>query len=251
MDFLFDYYPYSPGRLATWHPGVGVYLEGNWSPRSSATCYTFTQQGWTVDVRRADLSRLRAALAILEGTASRSAQHSCFGMHEWAMVYQLEPGEIRHEKQPLRVGQDEIADTVHDVGLRCTHIDAFRFFTPAAEPLNAHTPTRKTQPLLEQPGCIHANMDLFKYAMWFQPYLPGDLVLDCFDLAVTAREIDMRASPYDLESLGYAPIAVETSDGRREYAGHQQEIARRAAALRAHLIALLADTHETVRTLVR
>ena len=28
-DFLFDYYPYSPNRLATWHPGAGVVLEGD------------------------------------------------------------------------------------------------------------------------------------------------------------------------------------------------------------------------------
>ena len=27
QDFLFDYYWLSPGKLKTWHPGVGVALE--------------------------------------------------------------------------------------------------------------------------------------------------------------------------------------------------------------------------------
>ena len=89
-----------------------------------------------------------------------------------------------------------------DIGLRCTHIDAYRFFTPAAVPLNAHEPTRATQHEWEQPGCLHANMDLYKYAMWFQPFTSSDLVADCFALARQARELDMRAAPYDLVDLG-------------------------------------------------
>ena len=81
-----------------------------------------------------------------------------------------------------------------------------------------------------------ANMDLYKYAMWFQPYISGNLVVDCFELSVYAREIDMRASPYDLEHLGYSPIAVETIDGRREYASAQRDIAAKAESLRQRLI---------------
>lgn len=44
--------------------------------------------------------------------------------------------------------------------LRCTHYDAFRFFTAPARPRNAVTPTREAAPDLEQGGCLHANMDL-------------------------------------------------------------------------------------------
>ena len=29
-DFLFEYYPYRPGQLAQWHPGIGVLLD--WVP---------------------------------------------------------------------------------------------------------------------------------------------------------------------------------------------------------------------------
>ncbi len=130
------------------------------------------------------------------------------------MVYRLDPAQVRHEQQPLRLPIDAISEAVDNVGLRCTHIDAFRFFTEEAAPQNTLLPTRANQPDLEQPGCLHANMDLFKYAMWFQPYVPGELVLDCFELACRAREIDMRASPYDLAELGYPPIRIENPEGR-------------------------------------
>jgi len=247
LDFLFDYYPYSPGRLRTWHPGLGVELLGDWDPPSCADHYVHSNGHWSVDPKRASGKRLDLALSILEGTESRSAQFSCFGMHEWAMVYRADSETIRHDKQPLRLSIEEISATVDDVGLRCTHIDAFRFFTEAAVPMNSTTPTRANQPDLEQPGCLHANMDLFKYAMWFQPYVPGELVLDCFALAVQAREIDMRASPYDLADLGYSPITLETPDGRREYAIAQKQLADDARSVRRRLVQGLRELQGAAR----
>ena len=251
MDFLFEYYPYSPGRLRTWHPGLGVILQGTWSPTSGMQAYLHTAEGWTVDPRTADPQRLGLTLRILEGTAARPAQHSCFGMHEWAMLYRASPTDIRHRGQALRLDIDAVSRTVDEIGLRCTHIDAFRFFTTAALPLNATTPTRASQPDEEQPGCLHANMDLFKYAMWFQAYVPGELVLDCFELSVRAREIDMRASPYDFSELGYAPIRLETPAGRQEYVGEQRMLADAAAAVRSRLVRelrALADVNISVQT---
>jgi hypothetical protein len=46
----------------------------------------------------------------------------------------------------------------------------------------------------------------------------------------------MRAGPYDLSALGYAPVPIETQAGRAEYARAQAEFARRAAPLRDRLI---------------
>jgi len=247
MDFLFDYYPYSPGRLRTWHPGLGVHLAGDWQPTSCADHYVRDGDCWTVDPQRASTPRLRLALAILEGTQSRPAQFSCFGMHEWAMVYRLDPAQVRHTQQPLRLSIDDISEAVDDVGLRCTHIDAFRFFTDEAAPQNTLLPTRANQPDLEQPGCLHANMDLFKYAMWFQPYVPGELVLDCFELACQAREIDMRASPYDLADLGYEPIPLETTGGRQHYAHLQRGLAKDAEPIRERLTATLTNVAHQVQ----
>jgi hypothetical protein len=248
-DFLFDYYPFSPAKLSAWHPGYGVVLEG---PDASAYLaspgYVQVPGGVTADPSRlaGKIPRLDLAIRILSGTASRPAMTGCFGLHEWAMVYGLAPGEVRHEDLPLRVSPDEIAATVDEVGLRCTHIDAFRFFTPAAVPLNGLEPTRATQPDLEQPGCLHASMDLYKYAFWFSPLVGSDLIADCFALARLAREVDMRASPYDLTDLGYEPIAVETPEGRAEYARVQRVIMASAGVMRDRLRAALASLRQAM-----
>jgi hypothetical protein len=243
-DFIFDYYPYSPGKLATWHPGYGVVLEGE-----EATSYlTLTGYRPEGDGATADLAwleprraRLKVAISILQGTASRAPSIGCFGMHEWAMTYHLTQDELRHAYLPLRVTPDEVASTVEAIGLRCTHIDAFRFFTPDAIPLNAYEPTRATQPDLEQPGCLHGSMDLYKYAFWFSPLVSSELIADCFEIAARARELDMRASPYDMEPFGLEPIRVETPVGRAEYAQEQRDLMTATDPLRARLLAVLTD----------
>ena len=56
------------------------------------------------------------------------------------------------------------------------------------------------------------------------------------ELAADARAVDMQASPYDLSAYGFRPIAVETPAGRAEYVRAQQDIAERAAPVRARLI---------------
>jgi hypothetical protein len=241
-DFLFDYYPYSPGKLATWHPGHGTVLEGDEAGSYAAlTGYRRVAGGVTADLAWLEprRTRLEMAIRILSGTASRPAVTGCFGMHEWAMTYRLTQDELRHAYLPLRVTPDEVASTVGSVGLRCTHIDAFRFFTPAAVPLNELVPTRATQPDLEQPGCLHAGMDLYKYAFWFSPLVSSDLVADCFENAMRARELDMRASPYDMAPFGLEPIRVETPEGRREYAARQQELMTMTGPLRQRLTEVL------------
>lgn len=244
-DFLFDYYPFSVGRLLTWHPGWGTALVGDVHAFAAPT-YERVEHGSavTVDITRLAKHRARLDLAIriLAGTTSRPAQLGCFGLHEWAMVYRLEPGQVRHEQLDLRISPEEIAATVEKVGLRCTHIDAYRFFTEPAVPLNPLTPTRETQPDLEQPGCLHATMDLYKYAMWFQPFVPGELVADAFALAMRTRELDMRASPYDLtDDDAYPPVAIETVDGRRQYAREQAALMSAAEPLRDRLLRSLTD----------
>jgi hypothetical protein len=177
---------------------------------------------------------------LLGRTLGRPALFTCFGLHEWAMVYRSAAGDIRHAGWPLRLGHqgtDAVVDSLRmQLQLRCTHFDAFRFFTPAAQPLNAVTPTRQRQGDLEQPGCLHAGMDLYKWAMKLSPGIPSDLVMDCFDLARALRALDMRASPYDLRSLGYEPIPIETPQGRAAYVRAQREYAARGQALRARLI---------------
>ncbi|GMA34459.1 hypothetical protein GCM10025876_06630 [Demequina litorisediminis] len=70
------------------------------------------------------------------------------------------------------------------------------------------------------------------------PVVPGDVLLDCFELARDVRYVDMQASPYDVSSYGLSPIAVETPEGKSEYASRQREFTHRAAPLRERLIVL-------------
>jgi hypothetical protein len=83
-------------------------------------------------------------------------------------------------------------------------------------------------------------MDLYKWAYKLSPAVPSDLVMDCFDLAREIRELDMRASPYDLTELGYTPVPIETPQGKAEYAAAQRGFAARGQALRDRLLAALA-----------
>lgn len=81
--------------------------------------------------------------------------------------------------------------------LVCNHFDAYRFFTPAAAPLNTLRPTSDERPAYEQPGCLHGNMDLYKHAFRLSPLVCSDLVADAFELAWEIRIMDMLAAPYD------------------------------------------------------
>ncbi|WP_226913325.1 3-methyladenine DNA glycosylase [Gephyromycinifex aptenodytis] len=242
-DFLFVYYRLRPGKLRRWHPGPGVALAGaDPNGRGQWPYYRYDAHGSSyLDVpayvtKRGDAVRFIHDL--LAATAARPPQLSCFGLHEWAMVYRLEPGRRRHESWPLRLTEAETDAVVESLPLRCTHADAFRFYTPAARPLNSRAPVRETQIQDEQPGCVHATMDLYKWATKLGPAVPGELLLDTFALARRARTLDMRAAPYDLSALGYEPICIETAAGRAEYAAAQRRLAEQGAALRQQLLEL-------------
>jgi hypothetical protein len=241
-DFLFEYYPTRAGQLRRWHPGLGVAISGA-SELGQDPAYRAVIDG-VVTVDPAHFARRRDGLAWVEGlvrrTAERPARLGCFGLHEWAMVYGLEQDEVRHESWPLRLAPQAIRDVVDEQGVRCTHYDAFRFFTPAAVPLNELMPTRATQPELDQPGCLHATMDLYKWTSKYAALVGSDLVADTFALAREARGLDMEAAPYDLRALGYEPIPIETPDGRAEYVRRQRDLVDKAAPLRRRVADALA-----------
>ncbi|WP_061962505.1 hypothetical protein [Demequina flava] len=237
-DFLFDYYSTKPRHIRRWHPGLGVGLERA-DAHAGYRWFATDDNGVTrLDVAAfaADRGDTVAYIRrLLAATAGRRPVLGCFGMHEWAMVYQADETDRRHGL-PLRLGRDGTDAVVESHDLVCTHFDAFRFFTPQAVPLNEHALTRETQPAMDQPGCLHATMDLFKWSMKLGPAVPGEVLLDCFELARDVRRVDMQASPYDVSSYGLDAIAVETPEGKREYALLQREFAQRAEPLRAQLI---------------
>lgn len=236
-DFLFEYYSFRPAQLRRWHPGVGVFLRGDSAGKFlGQPGYVATPDGITAgELPPGREAGTRWILDLLEQTAARPGFFGCHGLHEWAMVYRTD--DVRHASWPLRLPPDRIAEFVEAHGVRCSHYDAFRFFTPPARPLNRLQPTRETAAAFELPSCLHANMDLYKWAYKLAPFTPSELVLECFHLARQAREIDMRASPYDLSGIGREPIAIETPAGRDEYESHQRRLAETARPLRERLAA--------------
>lgn len=234
-DFLFEYYPYRTAQLKRWHPGFGVSLRGPAAMEYLAIPgYVKTSMGITAgplpEKRRAFVKWL---VAFLDGIQNRAPFFGCHGLHEWAMVYRTI--DIRHEKLPLRLSREEIEHIVESLPVRCSHYDAFRFFTEPAKPLNRLQPTREKSPQLEQPACLHANMDLYKWSFKLAPWTPSKLVADAFQLAREIRELDMRASPYDLSDFGYTAVPIETTEGRSEYEKSQREFAERARPIRQRL----------------
>ncbi|GAA2425717.1 3-methyladenine DNA glycosylase [Mycolicibacterium llatzerense] len=236
-DFLFTYYSLKPRQLRRWHPGFGRALTGPGAQRfTDRTGYRRTADA--VTVTDAYLAGRRDTVAfvadLLTATAARPARLNCFGLHEWAMVYRAP--EVRHARVPLRLSASDTDAVVESMPLRCTHFDAYRFFTEAAAPRNGEALSRHAQSATEQPGCVHANMDLYKWSYKLGPLLESNLLMDCLDLAADARVLDMRASPYDLSDYGIEPIAIEDPTGRAEYVRRQQDIANLAVPLRESLL---------------
>jgi hypothetical protein len=237
-DFLFTYYSFSPAALRRWHPGHGAILvdaeeyAGVHGYEVVAGRARVTDA--LLDARRA---RLESTVALLRATRDRAGHFGCFGMHEWAMVYRQPAEQVRHRAWPLRLGAAGTDEVVEEHRITCSHFDAFRFFTDAARPLNSLRPTGADRVRFEQPACLHAGMDLYKHAYRLTPLLASELVADCFALARDIRVLDMRASPYDLEALGYLPVRVETPEGKQEYVAAQRAFAERGGSLRDRLIA--------------
>jgi hypothetical protein len=250
-DFLFTYYSQRPAALRRWHPGYGVVLADapeyaglkGYVPRIVRDVRTpqgagsgSERHGLSVSAEHVASQRplVESIRRLLVATSGRPATLGCFGLHEWAMVHRTP--ETRHD-WPLRLGgagTDEVVES-HRIG--CSHFDAFRFFTPTARPLNTLRPGRDDRPDFEQPGCLHAGMDLYKHAFRLTPMIRSDLVADCFELARDIRVVDMRAAPYDLTDLGFEPVPIETTEGKAAYVEAQRSFAERGAPLRARLIA--------------
>lgn len=234
-DFLFTYYSQRPAQLRRWHPGYGVAL-------ADAGAYAGLKGygGDPLTVTEAYVASQRPLLRqlhrLLTATAGRTPQLGCFGLHEWAMVHRSAEHGTRHD-WPLRLGQEGTDAVVESHRIGCSHFDAYRFFTPTARPLNTLRPGRDDRTDFEQPGCLHAGMDLYKHAFRLTPMVPSDLVADCFELARDIRVLDMRAAPYDLTDLGLEPVRIETTEGKAAYVEAQRGFAERGAPLRARLVA--------------
>src|SRR5690606_26007967 len=126
-DFLFEYYPLRPSLLERWHPGLQVALQ---RPQCDPNEFYAqrTQWRWYLQIdlpgHSAGVAAGRALVVdgsgllrdrgpgigqvfdLLERTAGRPARFGCFGLHEWAMVFQ-QPDAARRHTLPLRLSPAE------------------------------------------------------------------------------------------------------------------------------------------------
>jgi hypothetical protein len=237
-DFLFSYYSYPMAKLETWHPGFGVLLEA--APEHHFNSQYYREINGTIFIDPTMIPEhrtpsLRWIQSLLEVIQNRTASFSCFGLHEWAMVYQV--AKVRHQEHaPLRLSQKETNTVVESRNIRCSHYDAYRFFSEPAQGFNKLNPEKENRLDYEQPGCLHTNMDLYKWCYKAMPWMPSELLWRCFILAKDIRELDMRASPYDLTEYNLSPVKIETKEGRDEYEHLQRALSARAAPIRKDLI---------------
>lgn len=244
-DFLFTYYNFSPAKLKQWMPAIHEVLEVNdaaleahpWLSDRHCLIEDGTLRLNTVLMNDAVQRMAQFIVELCSNVLNRAPRLRCFGLHEWAMVYKLTPEQIRHTGYRLRLPPETLASFIESQALCCSHYDAFRFFTPEARPLNSQQPTLDSRLQNEQGACLHANMDLYKWAYKLWPWIGSNLIADCFLLAMEGRDLDMRASPYDLADLGYAPICIETEEGRRLYQAEQLRLTEKAIPLRQQLLA--------------
>ena len=240
-DFLFTYYSYRPAHLLRWHPGLAAVCGG----ASAASFldhrgYRRVEHGVTLDPAEF-VGRARSArwiVDLLHATSARPPTFGCFGMHEWAMVYRSKPGRaaslVVAAPDERRIRSRRWSKTPAPAA----PTSMLSGSSPRRRvPSTRYQLTRRDQLASEQPGCLHAGMDLYKWAYKLSPLTGSDLVADCFELAREIRTVDMQASPYDLTAAGHRPIRVETEEGRSEYVAHQRRFAERAGILRLRLLA--------------
>ncbi|HEV3386173.1 MAG TPA: 3-methyladenine DNA glycosylase [Gemmata sp.] len=241
-DFLFEYYSFRPSHLLRWSPGTSIILEE--AGRDDVCWSEFIQSGNGLSLSVSSfpdhrVSYLQWAVRYLRATLAKEPDFTCLGLHEWAMVYR-DP-DVRHPYVPFRLTREETDEFVESQSLHCSHYDAYRFFTPRALPRNRWELSRAATTEHDQPGCLHVNMDLYRLAYKIAPFCPSRVLADAFDLARCAREVDMRASPYDLKKYGFLPLKIEIPEGRAEYAELQREIHRHGRPVRERLLGIYAE----------
>src|SRR5699024_745832 len=112
-----------------------------------------------------------------------------------------------------------------------------------ARPLNLTVLHREDQVHVEQAGCVHATMGLYKWAWKLGPLVPGEPFLNTLELAVDARILDMEASPSDCREPGFSVVAIETTECKHEYVRRQRALADRAKPMRSWLVAIIEEAN--------
>lgn len=252
-NFISSYYHFKPEILFQFSPDLETTLIFNedsdlmhLSKRGRSICADRIHFDPTkMQFSSKQIEAFLKAHRVLVSVHNRPPALHCFGFHEWAMLYSESSSIDLKQNLPLRISREGIRDVLMTNKLRCSHYDAFRFFTKDSMPLNdvGVKLSRMNQDISDQPGCVHVQMDMFKWSFKIFPFIPSELLVDTLSLALQARLLDMRASPYDLKAcsnLGSMfspdPILVETPSGRRDYQKYQMELYAKSKPIRQKLI---------------
>ena len=81
------------------------------------------------------------------------------------------------------------------------------------------------------------------------PLVSSELLIACLELAIEARKVDMRASPYDVAEFEGCEtvIAVESEVGRLLYIREQEKLAKKGYHLRQDLINAYLQVMQIIR----
>ena len=237
-DFLFTYYSETPGRVRRWHPGVGTALapppDGP-APHAEWRWYRTGDDG-TVAPRPGGLPRRprqrRCASCTSCSPPPRAGRCSPAASGCTSGRWSTAPTSAG-TRCPLRLGQAGTDAVVEAHPIRCTHFDAFRFFTPAG---------RRPQPPAADPG--EPDRDWSSRAActrrWTSTSGPTSSAppspVSCSPTASswppTSASWTCGPRRTTCSDLGYAAVAIETAEGKAEYAAAQRGFAapRRRAA---------------------
>ena len=186
--------------------------------------------------RRGDRSRSSPTCSRDRRPAGRSWAASACTSGRWSTA--TAEGEVRHAACRCGWAQAGTAAVVEPHPVRCTHFDAYRFFTPpraAAQRAAAHpgrpsaswsSPAACTPPWTSTSGPTSSA-----------PACPASWLPTASSSPREVRELDMRASPYDLAAPRLPAGADRDAGGGRVRAGPAR-VRRPGAALRERLLAI-------------
>ena len=199
-DFLFQYYPYPFALLENWHPGCGVALEWTATVESPTPTPPFSDRWYS---------------------------YSC-----GALV--ADPGLLStKERERLRwIGELLTATRSRAPNFACHGLHEWAMVYRGREVRHEKT-TRLRLPQAEIDALVESRAICCSH---HDAWIGTELLLDCFELAMELRDLDMRASPYDLSDWGRQPVRIETAEGRRIYETEQRRLAEKAVPLRDRLI---------------
>ena len=241
------YYPLSPAKLRRWHPGAGVVLAGPSAAylglRGLPAGRRRRHRGPRPPARRPGdrLPDVRRLLAATRGRGPRSSAASACTSGRWSTGSRRRgpprglaaaAGHGRHRRRSSR----RAAIAVH--ALRRVPV----LHPGGAARSTRCSPTRDTQPELEQPGCLHAGMDLYKWALQADPLMPSR----AGGRLLRAGPGDPRRSTCGPRRTTWPASATRRSRWRPRTAGPttsgQRGFADSGALLRTRLIAALTSS---------